>query len=66
LEIRPSPHFDERPEGERVSLLVIHNISLPPGEFGGPHIDELFMGRCTRARTPISPGWQACECLLTI
>ena len=27
-----------------MSLLVIHNISLPPGEFGGPHIDELFMG----------------------
>ena len=43
-EVRHSPHFDERPEGERISLLVIHNISLPPGEFGGPHVDELFMG----------------------
>jgi AmpD protein len=41
---RRSPHFDERPEGERVSLVVIHNISLPPGEFGGPYIDDLFMG----------------------
>ena len=41
---RPSPHCDERPEGERISLLVIHNISLPPGEFGGPWIDDLFMG----------------------
>lgn len=40
-----SPHFDERPEGEKVSLLVIHNISLPPGEFGGPWIDDLFLGR---------------------
>ena len=40
-----SPHFDERPEGERVGLLVIHNISLPPGEFGGPWIDDLFLGR---------------------
>ena len=40
----PSPHYDERPDGERISLLVIHNISLPPGEFGGPHIDELFLG----------------------
>ena len=40
-----SPHFDERPEGERISLLVIHNISLPPGEYGGPWIDDLFMGR---------------------
>jgi AmpD protein len=42
---RPSPHFDDRPEGEAVSLLVVHNISLPPGEFGGPYIDDLFMGR---------------------
>jgi AmpD protein len=41
---RRSPHFDDRPEGERVSLVVIHNISLPPGEFGGPWIDDLFMG----------------------
>ena len=41
---RDSPHFDERPPGERVSLLVIHNISLPPGEYGGRFIDDLFMG----------------------
>ena len=41
----PSPHHDERPEGEAISLLVIHNISLPPGEFGGPWIDDLFLGR---------------------
>ena len=41
----PSAHCDERPEGERISLVVIHNISLPPGDFGGPHIDELFLGR---------------------
>lgn len=39
---RPSPNFDARPEGTPVSLLVIHNISLPPGEFGGPYIEELF------------------------
>jgi len=37
----PSPNQDERPEGE-ISLLVIHCISLPPGEFGGRHIDRLF------------------------
>jgi AmpD protein len=43
--VRRSPHFDDRPEGAKVSLLVIHNISLPPGEFGGPWIDDLFMGR---------------------
>lgn len=40
-----SPHHDERPPGTRISLLVIHNIALPPGEYGGPYIDDLFMGR---------------------
>jgi len=40
-----SPHCDERPAGARVSLLVIHNIALPPGEYGGDAIDDLFMGR---------------------
>lgn len=40
----PSPHHDERPDSEAPSLLVIHNISLPPGEFGGPFIDALFTG----------------------
>lgn len=44
IEIR-SPHFDDRPDGERISLIVIHNISLPPGEFGGRYIDDLFLGR---------------------
>lgn len=37
----PSPNCDERPEGE-VSLLLLHAISLPPGEFGGEHIERLF------------------------
>jgi AmpD protein len=40
----PSPHFNLRPEEETPSLLVVHNISLPPGEFGGPWIDALFTG----------------------
>ena len=41
----PSPNCDERPEGGTVEMLVIHNISLPPGEFGGPGIVELFTNR---------------------
>ncbi len=41
----PSPHYDERPEDARIELIVIHNISLPPGEFGGAWIDDLFLGR---------------------
>lgn len=40
----PSPHHDCRPEEVIPSLLVVHNISLPPGEFGGPWIDALFTG----------------------
>lgn len=40
-----SPNFDARPEGALVELLVIHNISLPAGEFGGPHIADLFTNR---------------------
>ena len=40
-----SPNCDERPAGSAIELLVIHNISLPPGEFGGPGIVELFTNR---------------------
>lgn len=41
----PSPNFDERPEGARPELVVVHAISLPPGEFGGPWVDDLFTNR---------------------
>lgn len=37
-----SPNFDERPTDTQIKLLVIHNISLPPGEFGGEGIINLF------------------------
>lgn len=40
-----SPNWDERPPGVAVDLLVIHSVSLPPGEFGGPWIDALFRNR---------------------
>ncbi|MCC6134581.1 MAG: 1,6-anhydro-N-acetylmuramyl-L-alanine amidase AmpD [Candidatus Contendobacter sp.] len=38
----PSPNGDDRPLGVAIDLIVIHGISLPPGEFGGPWIDALF------------------------
>ncbi len=38
----PSPNADERPDGLTVDTLIIHAISLPPGEFGGPGIEQLF------------------------
>ena len=41
----PSPNCDDRPGGVNIELLVIHNVSLPPGEFGGPGIFELFTNR---------------------
>jgi AmpD protein len=37
-----SPNVDDRPEGMPVDAVVIHGISLPPGEFGGPWVDHLF------------------------
>ena len=39
-----SPHFDARPQGVAPELIVVHGISLPAGEFGGPWIDHLFAG----------------------
>ena len=53
---RPSPHFDDRPPGTKISLLVIHNISLPPGEYGGDWIDDLFMGRLDPNADPYFAG----------
>ncbi|MGY3858190.1 1,6-anhydro-N-acetylmuramyl-L-alanine amidase AmpD [Aeromonas intestinalis] len=41
----PSPHHNERTSPDDISLLVVHGISLPPGQFGGPWIDDLFLGR---------------------
>lgn len=42
---QPSPNCDARPQGSGVDLLVIHAISLPAGQFGGPWIDDLFCNR---------------------
>lgn len=41
----PSPNCNARPPHMPVSLVVIHGISLPPGQFGGMHIDALFCNR---------------------
>jgi AmpD protein len=41
----PSPNCDDRPPGVVPELIVVHGISLPPGEFGGPWIDALFTNR---------------------
>ncbi len=41
----PSPNFGERPVGAGVSLVVIHNISLPPDEFAGNWVEDFFLNR---------------------
>lgn len=48
----PSPNFEARPERAVPTLIVIHNISLPPGEFGGSAIVELFLNRLDCAAHP--------------
>lgn len=48
----PSPNCDERPPNEPVTLLVVHNISLPPGEFGGGGVVDLFLNRLDHQSHP--------------
>lgn len=38
----PSPNFGPRPTGTTIDLVVIHSISLPPGQYGGPEVEQLF------------------------
>lgn len=47
-----SPNYDERPHDTDISLLVIHNINLPPDEFGGNGVIELFTNRIDPAEHP--------------
>jgi len=47
-----SPHCDARPPGVVSDLIVVHGITLPPGEFGGAWIDDLFLGRLDPAAHP--------------
>ncbi len=47
-----SPNCDKRPDGIPVELIVIHGISLPPREFGGPYIDQLFTNTLARHAHP--------------
>ncbi|MDO6524225.1 1,6-anhydro-N-acetylmuramyl-L-alanine amidase AmpD [Motilimonas sp. 1_MG-2023] len=48
----PSPFCDFRPLDASISLLVIHSISLPPAQFGGPYIDQLFTGQLNPSEHP--------------
>lgn len=48
----PSPNFNQRPEESAVSLLVIHNISLPPAQFSGDSVIEFFQNRLDWSQHP--------------
>lgn len=48
----PSPNCDERPGDADIDVIVIHAISLPPGEYGGGHIERLFTNRLETAAHP--------------
>jgi AmpD protein len=52
----PSPNCDDRPAGDAVRLLVIHNISLPPGAFGGDDVIRLFCNTLDCSAHPYYEG----------
>ena len=52
----PSPNVDDRPADARVELVVIHNISLPPGSYGGGHVRALFTNRLDPGAHPFFAG----------
>lgn len=47
-----SPHFNERPANTSIDMIVIHNISLPPGQFGGGFIEDFFSGKLNPSLHP--------------
>lgn len=47
-----SPHFNDRPEENDVSLIVIHNISLPPAQFNGCYVEDFFQGNLDQSVHP--------------
>ena len=48
----PSANSDCRPNSCSPKLVVVHNISLPPGEFGGPFISQLFTNQLDKNEHP--------------
>lgn len=52
---RPSPNFGARPAGSQISLVVVHCISLPPGQFGGSEIENFF---CNQLNINAHPYFQ--------
>lgn len=52
VEVIRSPNFDARPEHAQIKLIVVHGISLPPGDYGGGHIQSFFCNNLDVAAHP--------------
>ncbi len=52
MRLLPSPHFNERPGAKAVDLIVLHAISLPPGDFEAQHVESFFMGKLDSGSNP--------------
>ena len=48
----PSPNYNQRPEHTEIQLLVVHNISLPPSQFGGGYIEQFFQNQLDWSEHP--------------
>lgn len=57
----PSPNFGPRPAGVAVTLAIVHSISLPPGEYGGGAIEDLFTNRLDLSAHPYFEGLRGVE-----
>jgi AmpD protein len=52
VEVLRSPNFDARPDNTHIKLVVVHGISLPPGEYGGRHIHQFFCNNLDARQHP--------------
>lgn len=57
----PSPNFGARPAGMPITLVVVHSISLPPGQYGGPEIERFFTNRLDTTAHPYFAQLQGVE-----
>ncbi len=51
-DVQLSPHHDDRPAGTAIDMIVIHGISLPPGQFGGKAVEAFFAGTLDQTEHP--------------
>jgi N-acetyl-anhydromuramoyl-L-alanine amidase len=57
----PSPNFGPRPASMPITLVVVHSISLPPGQYGGPEIEQFFTNRLDTRAHPYFAQLQGVE-----